>query len=90
MPLANRLFDMLLTLGLNLLVERLQTDWLRAGGHWRSHSCDRKQICSFLNIYLDHNDGDARLTLCPLNEAEALLQEIITDVIPVIRKKLGV
>lgn len=90
MSLVEELIRALTGLGLDLLVQRLKTDWDRPDGFWKTYDCERKKICSFLNIYLDHNDADARLTLCPTNEAHALVKEIITDVIPVIRRKLGV
>lgn len=90
MSLVEQLLRALIGLGLDILVQRLKSDWERPDGFWKAHDCDRKRICSFLNIYLDHNDSDARLTLCPTNEAGALLREILSDVIPVIRVKLGV
>lgn len=90
MSLVEELIRALTGLGLDLLVQRLKTDWDRPDGFWKTYDCERKKICSFLNIYLDHNDADARLTLCPTNEAHALVSEIISDVIPVIRRKLGV
>ena len=90
MSLVEELFQALNGLGLDSLVQRFKTDWSRADAYWHTYGCDRQKICSFLNIYLDHYDADARLSLCPTSEARALLREIITDVIPVIRKKLGV
>lgn len=90
MSLVEELLRALTGLGLTALVERLRNDWSRQDAHWHTYACDRKQICSFLNTYLDFQDSDARLTLCPTNEAGALIREIISDVIPVIRKKLGV
>ena len=90
MKLIELLFDSLLKLGLQPLVEKLRGDYAMPNGHWHNYDCERKSLCSFLNIYLDHADDDARLTLFPDNADKDLIQEIITDVIPVIRRKLGV
>jgi len=89
MTLIESLLQALRGLGLGLLVERLHHDFHQPS-YWHSYSEPRQILCSFLNVYLDHSDADARLTLCPTNEANALVEEIITDVIPVIRRKLGV
>lgn len=90
MKLLEKLFEALLNLGLQALVDRFKQDFNSPSGHWRNYQCERQVLCSFLNVYLDHNDQDARLTLCPDYETGALVSEIISDVIPVIRRKLGV
>lgn len=89
MTLTEQLLQTLPGLGMEALAERLTNDF-RQPSFWHSYPEQRQVLCSFLNVYLDHHDADARLTLCPTNEADALLEEILEDVIPVIRRKLGV
>lgn len=89
MKLLEMLFEALIKTGQHSLVDRFKADFNQPQGHWRNYGCERQVLCSFLNVYLDHRDQDARLTLCPTNEAMALVQEILEDVIPVIRRKLG-
>mgnify|MGYP003602598455 CR=1 FL=1 len=90
MSLMEQLLQTLTSRGSLALANRLRTDWSQPAGHWHSYSNDHEQICSFLNKYLDHNDDDARLSLCPSNGRGILFSEIMSDVIPVIGKKLGV
>ena len=90
MKFIERLFQALNALGLTALANRLQCDWSRPDGFWHTHLSERHSACSFLHIYSDERDEDARFTLCPTTDEEPLLEEIISDVIPVIRQKLGV
>lgn len=89
MELIYTVISLLQSRGKEALAQKFQND-LMVGGIWESHVDPKKALCSFLLGYLANEDSDARLSLCPTNDARALVQEIFTDVIPVIEQRLGV
>lgn len=89
MDVTELLLSKLSELGDHGIVAKMRLDFANPNAFWHRYSEERQILCSFLNVYLDHNDADARLTLCPTNERFALVQEIIEDVIPLIRCKPG-
>ncbi len=87
--LTRQLINLLLANGEIVLATRLQEDYANPNGNWHQHTTPNFAICSFLYSYVDHDDQCARLTLCPSNEAQALVEEIYEELLPKIRQRLG-
>lgn len=71
------------------LLSELEKRFTSDNAYWWNNDTEEKVVCSFFLSILTHEDFDARLTLNPSNDTEAMLEEIVQDVIPVVMKKLA-
>lgn len=88
--LTKQLINLLQANGEHMLADRLSADYVSISGPWHQHTTAQFAICSFLYNYVAHDDQCARLTLCPSNEPQALVEEIYEELVPKIKMQLGV